>query len=508
VCVFIFAILFFNIGVENLFKTPVKNVIDNAKDVASIYIDDVKFNMENFTNGMAEEVRSCINEFTVNGTKVQNIIEAETAALKVDVAVIQSTGIGALTVIANTPFSMSLQYEDLPGEIELLDRGGVITWESGDRVISGTIIDHNLGIYLIAATPIDKTILDHKHRIKTAVMEYTNLATQRAGIKISFMVVFSAITVMLLLIAILVGILFANRILEPINKLIVATKNIASGDYNTPIRVRIIKNEWDILIATFNDMMMKLERQKQQLIVSNRQNAWRDIARKIAHEIKNPLTPIQLSAERLKSKYSKEIQTQPEVFTSCISTIVRQVGCIEKLVKEFSDFARMPTPKFERIDITKLLREIVFMQANANRKILFHQTYDVEPLLCAIDQDQINRAIVNLLQNSVNAITENSQATEDVIGNIVLHMWEDGNVMHMTIDDDGPGFLDGSLEKALDPYYTTRAAGTGLGLSIVHKIVTDHSGEIVLGKSRLLHGASIAISLPKIQSVDEGHNGI
>jgi two-component system nitrogen regulation sensor histidine kinase NtrY len=499
ICVFVFAILFFNIGIENLFKTPVRNVIINARDVASIYIDDVKFNMENFTNGLSEEIRSCINGPSINSTKVQEIIDSETATTKVGVAVLQSTGIGTLNIIASTPFSISLQYEDIPGEIELLERGGVIAWESVDRIISGAVISHELGIYLVAAVPIDKTILDHKHRIKTAILEYTSLATQRAGIKVSFMVVFAAITVVLLLIAILLGISFANWILRPVNKLIIATRNITLGNYNTPIRTGMLRNEWDVLIATFNDMMTRLERQRQQLIVSNKQSTWRNIARKIAHEIKNPLTPIQLSAERLKSKYAKEVVTQPEVFESCINTIVRQVGCIGRLVTEFSDLARMPNATFEDVDLTKLVKEIVFMHANANAKICFHQSYDRERLICEVDQDQINRMIVNVLQNAVNAITESTDRSCEIIGNVSLCLWEADEIVHITVDDDGPGFSDVALEKALDPYYTTRAAGTGLGLSIVHKVITDHSGEISLGRSQSLSGANIAISFPKKQ---------
>ncbi|MDR1365197.1 MAG: HAMP domain-containing protein [Holosporales bacterium] len=510
ICVFVFAILFFNIGIENLFKSPVRNVIINAKSVASIYVDDVKLNLENFANGLSEEIRSCVNGLSINTTKAQDIINAETSNLKVDVAVLRSAGVGDINIVANTPFSISLQYEDLPGEIELLDGGGVITWESGDRVIACSVINRVLGIYLIAAIPIDKTILEHKHKIKAAIMEYTSLATQRAGIKISFVVVFAVTTIFLLLIAILLGVSFANRILKPINKLIIATKNVAAGDYNTPIRANAFRNEWDMLIAAFNDMMTRLERQKRQLIVSNRHSAWRDIARKIAHEIKNPLTPIQLSAERLKSKYEKEIVTQPEIFESCVSTIVRQVNCIGKLVKEFSDFARMPTPKFEKINLTKLLREIVFMHANTNMGIRFNQDYDNERLICEVDQDQMNRMVMNVLQNAVNAVSENvGGATDGHIGNISVCMREVGDVAQITVEDDGPGFSDTALGKALDPYYTTRANGTGLGLSIVHKVVTDHFGEIVLGKSQTLSGASVTISLPKKQpEISEADHGV
>jgi two-component system nitrogen regulation sensor histidine kinase NtrY len=494
--------LFFNVGIENLFKSPIKNVIDNAERVASIYIDDMKFNMENFVNGLFDQINSCINGVSINKNQMSKILEEETSSLKVDAVVLQIVDGQNINVITSTPFSISLQFEELPAEVSYLNEGAVIAWESDDLVLSITKINNDLGIYLLASIPINSIILDHKHKIKTGIEEYTNLATKRTGIKVTFMTFFSVVTILLLLLSFIIGIVFANWILKPVKKLIIATKNVTSGDYNSPIRVGHFKNEWDVLISTFNDMILKLDQQKRQLIVSQRQNAWRDIARKIAHEIKNPLTPIQLSAERLKSKYQNEIVTQPEVFNSCINTITRQVSCIGKLVKEFSDFARMPPPKFENVDIVHLLREAVFMQSNAYKSISFHQTYDRDSCICEIDQDQINQVLINILQNAVNAISENhSCGAEKIIGSITLDFCVENDLTHIIIEDDGPGFSDTAIEKALDPYYTTRADGTGLGLSIVHKIVTDHSGEIKLGKSKWSGGASIAIVLPRIQEI-------
>ena len=371
--------------------------------------------------------------------------------------------------------------------------------------MAATIINKNLGIYLIASAPIDGVILKHKHKIKAAVAEYSNLATQRAGVKVSFMTLFSVVTIFLLLTSIFFGVIFANRILKPINKLITATKNVTAGDYKTPIQMATkTKTEFDVLIETFNDMISKLEQQKQQLIISNKQNAWRDIARKIAHEIKNPLTPIQLSAERLKNKYQKEIRTNPEVFNSCIETIIRQVQCIGNLVKEFSDFARMPAPKIEKVDIIELIKQVVFIQANAHKNIRFEQNYDRTEFFCHIDQAQINQVIMNLLQNSINAIVENNPQKDPFNGNIEINFYVKDGMICLSIEDDGPGFKDSVIDKVLEPYYTTREKGTGLGLAIVHKIITDHNGEISLGRSEKLGGAKVLFEIPDNYSEMKG----
>lgn len=496
ICVFAFSMLFFNIGIENLFKTPVKNVIDNAEQVANIYVSDLKFNMENFVNWVGSQLEGYVDGISLDQNKINEILLEETESSKADAIVIQTLDKNTINIIASTPFSLSIQFEDIPDEVFNIDDGKIIAWESADSVASAITLNKEMGLYLIASVPINNTILEHKHKIKDAVTEYSNLATQRSGLKITFMTFFSVITILLLLTSILVAVIFANKILRPVSKLIIATKNVTSGDYNRPIKLAKTNSEFDVLIATFNDMISKLEQQKQQLIISNKQNAWRDIARKIAHEIKNPLTPIQLSAERLKNKYQKEITSNPEVFNSCINTIIRQVNCIGNLVKEFSDFARMPAPKMENVDIVELIRQAIFIQANAHKSIHFHQSYDNIEYFCEIDQAQINQVLMNVIQNAVNAIVENNQNSGEILGNILVDFYvKEGNI-YLSIEDDGPGFSDSAIKKALEPYYTTREFGTGLGLAIVHKILTDHNGEVKLGKSEVLGGARVLLEIP------------
>jgi nitrogen fixation/metabolism regulation signal transduction histidine kinase len=496
-CVFIFAVIFFNTGVESLFKTPVKNIIDNASQISSIYVDEKKIAMVNFTSGVGERIKDCIDGFFLKRDKMETILYEETEKLKIDAMVIQSTETKKPEILAQTPFSIALEFENLPENITYFGNGGIASWESNDSVVTSQLIDRSLGIYLIASSKIDQNILDHKHNIKNAILEYTNLATQRAGLKMTFMTFFFFVTILLLAVSILAGLLFANGIVRPVNKLIIATRNVSVGDYNTPIKAKKFNNEWDVLISTFNRMIEQLEYQKQQLIISNKQNTWKDIARKIAHEIKNPLTPIQLSAERLRRKYKNEISSNPEIFNSCIDTIIRQVQCIGTLVKEFSDFARMPAPKIEPIDIIKLLKETVFIQASAHKNIIFQQNYSDENFICNVDQSQMNQVMMNILQNAINAIIENNQNNDDeFIGKIRVNFSVNQRSFCIIVEDDGPGFSEVAIEKALEPYYTTREAGNGLGLAIVYKIITEHGGTIKLGKSDVLLGASVIIEIP------------
>lgn len=496
ICVFVFSMLFFNIGIENLFKSPVKNVIENAQQVSEIYINDMRINLENLTNSLAFQLGQCIDGFAIDQLKMNEILIDGTDGSKVDALIIQAIGSNFVNVLVSTPFSLDAQLEGLPQSIFNLNGGETLSWEANESIMATTTVNKPLGIYLVASAPIDGVILNHKHKIKSAVTEYANMATQRSGIKVSFATLFLVVTLFLLAISIFMGIIFASKTLRPINKLITATKNVTAGDYNKPIKLEKTKTEFDILIETFNDMMSKLEQQKQQLIISNKQNAWRDIARKIAHEIKNPLTPIQLSAERLKNKYKKEITTSPEVFNSCIDTIIRQVRCIGNLVKEFSDFARMPAPKIERVEIIELINQVVFIQANAHKNIKFYQDYDRPEFYCNIDQAQINQVIMNVIQNSINAISENNPPAASFIGNILISFYAKNDMMYITIEDDGPGFSDSVVEKALEPYYTTRENGTGLGLAIVHKIISDHNGEVSLGRSERLQGAKVLFEIP------------
>ncbi|MEP3891811.1 MAG: PAS domain-containing sensor histidine kinase [Hellea sp.] len=246
-------------------------------------------------------------------------------------------------------------------------------------------------------------------------------------------------------------------------------------------------------VMTFDDMT--------RLVTAQRHSAWREVARRIAHEIKNPLTPIQLSAERLLKKYSKEIKTDPEVFQNCAQTIIRQVGSLEQMVNEFSAFARMPAPNFEQTDLRNLIEDVLFAQGVAFPDIEFGLEDETKgKLLAMCDERLITQALTNIYKNAGESVTRRLEAagSDDLGGNITTLVTETDELIKLRISDNGMGWPFPDKERLLEPYVTTRDSGTGLGLAIVVRIADDHGGTLTLhDRDDNVTGAVIVIKLPK-----------
>ncbi|WAJ30910.1 sensor histidine kinase NtrY-like [Antarcticirhabdus aurantiaca] len=229
------------------------------------------------------------------------------------------------------------------------------------------------------------------------------------------------------------------------------------------------------------------------LVEAQRSSAWADVARRIAHEIKNPLTPIQLSAERIRRRYGKVIETDREVFDRCIETIVRQVSDIGRMVDEFSTFARMPKPTMEPRDLREALREAVFMREMGDHGVRFEVDLGDQPLLGLYDLRMLGQAFGNLVKNAVEAL----EAAEGVEGLVRVRAVVEDGVYRVDIIDNGVGFPKEDRDRLLEPYMTTREKGTGLGLAIVRKIIEEHGGTIALDDAPDgARGAMVRIRLP------------
>ena len=258
------------------------------------------------------------------------------------------------------------------------------------------------------------------------------------------------------------------------------------------LRLRVSHSS-DGLVLTFDDMT--------KLIAAQRNAVWKDVARRIAHEIKNPLTPIQLSAERLRRKYRKEVKADLETFDRCTETIIRQVGDIGRMVDEFSAFARMPAPKFAETDAVELLRQAVFAQRVANPDI---QITIVEPkervsILC--DGRMIGQSLTNLLKNAAEAI--GARRGENLPGGqITASLILQPGAAAFEIEDNGVGLPAKDRTRLTEPYVTTREKGTGLGLAIVDRIMEEHGGELILTDARIPPGARVILRLPHVQSAE------
>ena len=252
---------------------------------------------------------------------------------------------------------------------------------------------------------------------------------------------------------------------------------LAGGNSTRTLLVRIAAehDERDIsgYVVTFDDIT--------ELLSAQRKAAWADIARRIAHEIKNPLTPIQLAAERLRRRYLKEIKQDPETFTTCTDTIIRHVGDIGRMVDEFSAFARMPAPILRPENLVEIVHHAVFLQRTAQRTIGFETELPDHPVIVNCDARLVGQAVINIVKNAMEAIEARiAEHGAGAPGHIRVSVSEAVGLAAVIVEDNGKGLPQQGRERLTEPYVTTRAKGTGLGLAIVKKIMEDHRGELVL----------------------------
>ncbi len=274
-------------------------------------------------------------------------------------------------------------------------------------------------------------------------------------------------------------------------------------EYETPqgIRTLLVRVTAELgsdagIVVTFTDISDMLDAQ--------RKAAWSDVARRIAHEIKNPLTPIQLSAERLKRKYLAEIESDPDTFVQCTDTIVRQVDNLRRLVDEFSDFARMPAARKEWCNFAAMVRESVTLQQNAEPTITFAVLGLDDDVQAYCDQDQLNQVMTNVLQNASQAIMQRPAGAEP--GQVSVSLTRNDDWITIDVSDNGIGLPPQVRERLTDPYVTTKTKGTGLGLAIVQKIINDHGGWLRFS-DRAGGGASVQIGFQARPADEEVKGG-
>jgi two-component system nitrogen regulation sensor histidine kinase NtrY len=289
---------------------------------------------------------------------------------------------------------------------------------------------------------------------------------------------------------------------------------IPGGGVERTLNIRVTREVTDSgvggFVLTFDDIT--------ELVSAQRTSAWADVARRIAHEIKNPLTPIQLSAERLRRKYSKEVLSDPEVFLQCTETIIRQVGDIGRMVDEFSSFARMPEAVIKSIELNEIVRQAAFLQRIGHPEIEYVLDLPLTSVWLECDGRLLSQALTNLLKNAAEAIRGHDEDDEETdrsakdgeLGRILVRMIEEPEFIIIEVRDTGCGLPQANRIRLTEPYMTTRSKGTGLGLAIVNKVMEDHGGTLELEDAPETDdwesGALVRLTFPRVRQVVAGTN--
>tara|TARA_B100000902_G_C27207555_1_gene862496 strand:+ start:202 stop:1284 length:1083 start_codon:yes stop_codon:yes gene_type:complete len=348
--------------------------------------------------------------------------------------------------------------------------------------------------YLYISRNIDPEILRYLNETEQAVSFYYSVENSQTGIKVTFAIIYIIVVTLLLFLSTSIAISFASRLTKPIVNLIGASDSISKGALDVKVPETETDEEFRQLNHNFNQMIERLKEQQDKLLITERYEAWESVARKLAHEIKNPLTPIQLSIDSLREKYKDKLTNEGKNFEKYLETINRQIKDIEKLVNEFSNFARMPRPILKKISINQLInKSLDFIKLTSKNSI--NLIYKTKNNFINGDEDQLNRVFINLIKNSEESFLELSQKAPNFKGNIDIEIADNNDYIVIIIKDNGTGITD--AKKAMTPYFTTKKTGTGLGLPIVTKIINEHSGKFSIKNKSENKGTVVTISLPK-----------
>ena len=488
IIVSVFSAYFFNFGIQSWFDKKISAVLDQSIIVAESYLDEHRIQLKETTMSLAADLSDMYYDLIHNPpyfTKALNA-EAEIRSLNEVIVIHRPTN----TVIANTYLSFALSFATIPMHlIKKADLGEIVEINSDPTKIRMLVKlkEHN-GTYLLVGRLIDNKIIDHIDKTNGAAAEYYRLKTRISGMEIKFSIVFILVALLLLLAAISWGTIFATKIVNPIKKLVLATEKVKNGDLTVQVPEDDSHNdEIRVLSSAFNRMIKQIDRQQRELVIAQRALAWSDVARKVAHEIKNPLTPIHLASERLSRKFSNQVTDKAE-FDKYVQMIIRHTDDIKKIVSEFVNFARLPAPIFIHCDLILLVKNLVESRKLINDTIEYEFVASEPYLNFICDTTQINQIIINLLKNS-----EESIGVSKNTGNILVSIVKTESTVTITVEDDGIGFPMHLIDRATEAYVTTRSKGTGLGLAIIKKIALDHCATLDVA-NKPTEGAVVSIT--------------
>ena len=494
----IFSLFLFNVVLQQYFDKKIKTVVNNSSEVAKNYVQQTRNSIEADILLMMIDVNSKSTLYYENPNKFLNLLTSQRLLRRLDeVHLLDSSG----NIIMSNIIDASQDFIPPPEEAfnrSLEGKPVRITDPNTNRTSSLVKLNNFIDTYLYIVRFMDPKVINYLKETDRAVSFYYSVQDKKTGIKVTFAIIYVLIVSLLLFLSVTISINFASRLTKPIVNLIGASEKISMGNLNTKVPDIETDEEFKKLNENFNLMINKLKIQQDKLLISERHSAWENVARKLAHEIKNPLTPIQLSIDRLREKYLNKMGNDSKNFSSYLNTISKQIIDIEKLVNEFSDFARMPKPVFKKIDLDETIMRGITLHQLSEKHINFSFNIVKNKNFISGDEEQINRVFINLIKNSIESIYEKKKKDVDFKGKISIDINEDKDYIYVNFEDNGVGFEKENIKRMLTPYYTTKKNGTGLGLAVVSKIISDHNSVILFNSIK--DGARIKITFPK-------HNG-
>ena len=493
----IFSLFIFNFGIQNYFDKQIAKAVNNSYDVAKNYLDESKENVLSDVIMMSVGLNRASSFYYSNENQFRNIIRSEKILRRIDdVYLIDSLGNVIISDARNIKEEFVVPSDEDYNQV-LEGKPVFISNNLENKTTVMTKLTSLVDTYLYISRNIDPEILRYLNETEQAVNFYYSVENSQTGIKVTFAVIYIIVVTLLLFLSTSIAITFASKLTKPIINLIGASDSISKGALDVKVPELETDDEFKQLNKNFNSMIERLKEQQDKLLITERYEAWETVARKLAHEIKNPLTPIQLSIDSLREKYKNKLKNEGQQFEKYLETINRQIKDIEKLVNEFSNFARMPRPILKKINLVNLINQsLEFIKMTSTSSINFIPKN--KKTFIHGDEDQLNRVFINLIKNSEEAFEENSEKDKNFKGIIDIEINNNNDYINCRLTDNGPGITD--PKKAMTPYFTTKKKGTGLGLPIVTKIINEHSGTISITNKKKGQGIMINISLPKINA--------
>ena len=477
----LFSLFLLSFALDKYLDKKITTAVNNSYEIAKSYTEEVRTKTQSEIILIAYDLNKSINFLNTNLNQFKSFLNTQKLIRGMDeVHIIDADGNLYLSTLNDT----SLYSPPLPEALEMVQndkRPLKIINAFKNQSASIIKLENFDGKYLYIVKYLEEKIAQYLLESQEALNFYYTVLNKQTGIKISFVFIYLVVVSLLLFLSISIAIKFSSRFFRSINNLIIASATIGKG--NLDIKVPEIKADKDmeLLNKNFNLMINQLKSQQEKLIINERHEAWENLARKLAHEIKNPLTPIQLTIDRLKTKYSVKIEdNEKDDFSKSLKIIEKQIKQIENLVNEFSDFARMPKPILKNNNLIPLIKDNINLINELDTSIAINFKANKSEIILNSDSEQLSRTFFNLIKNAIESIQDKKLINSNIKGRIDISIDDNGPNIDFIIIDNGLGFkkFTNNIKDILNPYYTTKEKGTGLGLAIVNKIINDHNGKI------------------------------